>query len=272
MRARSLYVLRTLLTVLAPLLAGAGPAWADRTDFADGYLVQRVPRGEMLVVLVAGLAGEDTWRRFVTLMEADPALQRSDVLVYHSPAAFDIDQQAERLETVLREHGRHHARQAYIGHSIGGLIVKRMLLRRMAAQWRDAERPALVLTLGTPLDTDKFSISVFRRLGASVFWPLVPPLRREVFNIQRLEDISQAWRTALGSGALAGMRVVSVFGTDDEIAPAREERASESTVFIRGDHLSIATPKDAADCPYLILKTLLVEPQARLQSLSCIPR
>jgi len=237
-----------------------------------GDYLKRDKGNETLVVFVAGLAGERTWKPLVRLIDSDNDLSSIDYLVYHSPDSLDIDGNVSRLETILRDmqdKGSKHANEVYVGHSIGGTIIKQSLLR-VIAQANQLNVPKLVITYGTPLDSDNFNISSWESLGARVLRGPLPPLRKEALNIDRLKKINEAWRTAVKTAPLSEVRLVNVFGVGDRTAPIEKESRSNVSVFIDGDHISIASPTKSDDCSFVIFKAMVKNWTAVLNKIPCI--
>ena len=249
--------------------AGHSLAQTDK-KYTDGYYRDRDNQNETLVVFVAGLAGEASWRDFTRLMDSDNDFDRIDYFVYHSPQSLDIEENVRGIKSRLREIGGRYGKIVYVGHSIGGIIIKRWLLLEANAGTKEQNLPNLVITFGTPLDTDKFSVSMFKRLGARVFWPAVSNLQREVFNIDRVAEINKAWRTATKQSPLNEVKRVTVFGVEDEIAPAANESRSETTFFIRGNHLDIISPDTDRACSWIVIKAVLLNRTSSLYTNPCV--
>lgn len=127
----------------------------------------------------------------------------------------------------------------------------------------------MIITFGTPLDTDKFTVSLFQRLGARIFWTSISRLRREVFNIDRLKEINASWRTAVNKSPISKIRNINIFGVDDDIAPVENEGNALGTVFINGDHLGIITPGTVKDCSWVVFKAVLLDPVVDPRSIDC---
>jgi hypothetical protein len=130
--------------------------------------------------------------------------------------------------------------------------------------------PNLVVTYGPPLKIDKFSISTFKRIGARIFWFSLPKLKKEVFNLEVLEEINEEWRTRFISKATPKIEFLTVFGTNDKIAEAKNEDRSTISVAIPGDHLEIVTPQSTSDCSFKILKGKLQDRTFDPNVLTCV--
>lgn len=262
------------VAAIATLFAFVPVAAAERTkvEYPDAIFHDAENNDDRLIVMVAGLKGQGTWDDFVALLGDDSAFDSYDVLTYFTPESKDIERHVARIASIsLRYSSYDH--KMFVGHSIGGIIVKRYTLRALeqgtsdisdAAAW---PVPNAVLTYGTPLNTDRFSIAFFKRAGARIAWPLVSDLRKEVFNIDRLKQVNTQWRQAVADDRV---QHISVFGTDDPIARTDLEEQSKMTVFIEGDHLGILASDRNDDCPFLIFRTVVQRRVADLPNLACI--
>lgn len=238
--------------------------------FLGGYFRDNDNDNSSLITFVAGLAGDKSWKGFIELMDKDRYFSRFDYLVYHSPDKFDIEQNVERIATELHELPFEYSYKVFVGHSIGGMIIKRLILNFAADEKEQSYLPDLMITFGTPLDTDKFTISLLKKLGARIFWFMVPALKREVFNIDRLKEINTSWRTAAKSSPVDVIRCVTVFGVEDTIARTEGEQRSKDTVFIKGSHMGIISPAGSTACPFVVFKAVLKDGPVNLQSIPCV--
>ena len=262
-----------LLLLVVFVLNGIPDADAQTTrQLPDATFINQENNDSCLLVMVAGLKGKATWEDFKALIVKDQSLANCDVLSYDTPQKLDIEEHVDRISTLVQDHSS-YKNKIFIGHSIGGFIIKLYTLRQLESDSSDdtalakATFPDLILTYGTPLDTDSFSISFLKRAGARVFWPFVSPLRKEVFSFEQLQRINQRWRAVIKQKLV---RHVNVFGIEDEIAPANIEEQSPVTVFIKGDHVGILAADRLDACPYLILRTIVSDPDADLSQLDCV--
>jgi hypothetical protein len=223
-----------------------------------------------LVVFFAGLGGKGSWDRFTELMDSDSDFDGIDYLDYFSPQTLDIEENARRAQTLLAKHQTGYEDIVFVGHSIGGIMIKQTLLMETSASSDARILPGMIITFGTPLDTDKFTVSMFQRLGARIFWTSVSRLKREVFNLDRLKEINASWRTAVTNIPLSKIRNINIFGVDDEIAPVENEGSTLGTVFINGDHLGIITPGTTKDCSWVVFKTVLLDRVVDPRSIDCV--
>jgi pimeloyl-ACP methyl ester carboxylesterase len=260
------------VAALALLFAPNHGAAAGRTvlEYPDARFFDAENDDKRLIIMVAGLNGQVSWDDFVGLLADDASFDVYDVLTYFTPESEDIESHVDRIATLARGYPSHEYK-VFVGHSIGGIIIKRYTLRALEQGVSSGAAalpvPVTVLTYGTPLNTDKFSISLFKRAGARIFWPLVSPLRKEVFNIDRLTQINGQWRDAVADDRI---QHISVFGIEDRIARTDLEEQSQVTVFIEGDHLGILASDRTDDCPFLILRTVIQGRVADLPNLACI--
>lgn len=253
-----------LLIIL--LCALQAPCSADVSE-QDYFL--REKGNATLIVFIAGLGGKQTWDTMAKLMDQDSGLNGFDYLLYYSPKELTIEENVRRLVTILSARRATYREVIYVGHSIGGIMIKGVLLSELSANPAAPHLPKMAITFGTPLNLDKFSVSTFKRLGARISWLFISPLRKEVFNIERLKEINSSWRTAARKAPLKDVRTVYIFGAEDEIAPAKGEGGTDQVVFVRGDHSGIVTPGSADACSWIVFRTAVLEPETDLQTLGC---
>lgn len=240
------------LVLLASLTACDSPLESDYEYVINGE------RGHTLVVFVAGLGGKDTWQSMIKLLRQDAELESVDYLHYYSPKALNFDENVAQLKSLVSRYRVGYDKVVYVGHSLGGMMIKRALIRE--ANLPEAQRvlPDKVITFGTPLETNTFAISVFEKLGARVAWFFLPSLSRDVFNIQHIARINRSWRTATALPAIQNIERVNIFGYQDPTAPIDHETQGDYTHFIPGDHLKIVQPRDAKDCSWVLFRALLM--------------
>lgn len=234
-------------------------------EFPDYSYCERRPENSTLVVLVAGLGFRDTWSALTRLIPKDPHLDNIDYLVYYSPQERDFDGNVARFAAILKNlpTKAKYTRRVYVGHSLGGMMVKWLTLGLASTQ--PGELPNSVLTFGTPLRTERFDIDMFRRTAAWVGWSKLSPLEKEALNDERVKNINRSWLTAVKTEPLIKVRQISVFGAADWVAPITQERPSDVSLFIEGNHSTIL-PKSPQDCSFLIFKAVM-----RDQSPSALP-
>src|SRR5262249_44700393 len=99
------------------------------------------PSSEAAIIFVHGLFGDDstTWTNPETktfwpkLLTQDSAFDRFDIFTfrYETPklkTAGQIDDAGAQLETLLKHHGLTKKNLVFVAHSMGGLVVRSMLL------------------------------------------------------------------------------------------------------------------------------------------------
>jgi pimeloyl-ACP methyl ester carboxylesterase len=225
---------------------------------------------EVLVMFIAGLGGEGSWRRLTRFIDSDPDFGCIDYLVYHSPEESNIAENIGRAQTILGQYREDYDQTILVGHSIGGIMIKRALLIEAGKSPEERRLPDMVITFGTPLDVDKFTVTLFKRLGARIFWFRLPPLHREVFNLDRIKQINSNWRAEVERSPIKDIRRVNIFGVDDKIAPSRVEGDSQDTIFIAGDHMGIITPESTSACSWIVFRTAVLEPSAIPREIDCV--
>ena len=258
-----------VVTAAVLLLLCLQTAPAD-TRYPDAFYRDKQNDNKTLVVFIAGLGGEKSWKQIAKLMDEDREFNQIDYLLYHSPKSLNFEDNVLRAQTIIENHRTDYQEAVYVGHSIGGIMIKRILLREASLSSDNHNLPEMVITFGTPIDTDKFTVSIFRSLGARIFWAQVPPLSREVFSIDRLREINTSWRTAVNQSPINGIKHVNIFGVQDKTAPVDNEGDSKSTVFINGDHLGIITPVTAEECSWIVFKTVLLARDRDPRKIDCV--
>ncbi len=254
---------------------GVTPYVAAQTteQLPDATFINQENNDNCLLVMVAGLKGKATWEDFKTLIVKDQSLADCDVLSYDTPQSLDIEGHVKRISTLVGGYSSYKSK-IFIGHSIGGFIIKHYTLRHLELDssgntviLSKATFPDLILTYGTPLDTDSFNSSFLKHAGARIFWPFISTLKKEVFNFDHLQRINERWRAAIEKKLV---HHVNVFGIEDEIVPANLEEQSPVTVFVKGNHVGILAADQLNDCPYLILRTIVVDQYSNLSQLNCV--
>jgi hypothetical protein len=252
------------------LLFASGLPVKSLEQYADYDFQGDSNNNTTLIVFIAGLGGEKSWKKMAQLMGSEPEFNNIDYLAYHSPQSLDIEENIQRALTILKNYSSNYAETIFVGHSIGGIMIKRMLLRETTKNPGTSRLPNMVITFGTPFDTDKFTVSLFKRLGARIFWTTVPPLSREVFDLETLKEINSDWRKAANTSPINQIKQINIFGVQDETAPARFEGRSKDTVFITGDHLGIITPESKQACSWIVFKSVVLDRATDPRKLDCV--
>jgi len=256
-----------LAAALCALSVCSDPSHAGTvTTYPDGYFADRDNDNDTLIVFVAGLAGKESWSSFIPLVDSEDSLVGADYLVYETPGSLDVEDNARRLGTILDRLPVSYPRMIYLGHSIGGIIIKRLILRQIGGSDSPRLFPDIVITYGTPYNIDSFNITAARNLFGQIGWAFMSTLRRDVFNLERLSAINRAWRSAERTAPLDQARIISVFGIEDTIAPASDERPSAATIFVKGDHMGIVS----ATCSVRILAATVRDRDVDLSTLPCV--
>ena len=253
----------------ALLLLGVEPGLADDVH-PDALYRDRDNENNTLLVFVAGLGGKGSWNELVKLIEQDDDLQYLDYLLYHSPQSLNIEENVDRIKTLVKQYSPSYARAVYVGHSIGGLMIKKSLIDIVGRPFDAATMPSMFITFGTPLETDKFSINFFQRLGASILWFKVSRLKKEVFNLDKLREINTSWRAVISRPPIDDIILANIFGINDSTAPVEHEGNLPSAVFITGDHLGIIKPATEGACSWKVFKGELTQSRDNAGYRDCI--
>lgn len=260
---KSTFAWQSLFFVLVMALASAVRG-QDKT-FPDARYRDQENSNGLFLVLVAGLGQEKTWAPLTALIEKDKDLRFIDYLVYYAQREYDLEQNVNRLQTILDElqvRTAKHPQRIYVGHSLGGLMIRRVVLKalnpvRTTTKATNTQRlpvnlPTMVVTFGTPFDTPKFDLRMYWLAAAKFSYPWSSPFVKEVLNDRRVEEINTAWRR---TEPIQKIPQANVFGRSDGIAPTAKEDPNVS-IFIDGDHQTIV-PTARDDCPFKILEALI---------------
>ncbi len=237
-----------------------------RTDFFDGFLSDKDNEDDALLVLIAGLGGDKTWKVFLGLLDCDNFFDRFDVVVYHTPKDLGLDEHVGRIKAIMGDHPGYSER-VIIAHSMGGFVSKRFILDLAEGGAFRTDPPRILVTYGTPLDTSTFG-GWFTQNAVRRVKGVVSPLRQEIFNNDVLDKINAEWKQQIVTLTENEFRYVGVFGIKDKTARADRETSSRNTIFIRGDHKSVMND----ECSFEILKSILNNNALDARTLYCAQR
>lgn len=122
---------------------------------------QHLRDGETLIVFVHGFRddGESTWTNEDTkaswpdMLSEDGRFDTVDIVTFHYPSALtgqldlSVSQIADQLDLLLKgQEYSHYSQIVFVAHSMGGLVVRNMLLKNRAL----AARVPMIMFLATP--------------------------------------------------------------------------------------------------------------------------
>lgn len=225
-----------------------------RSPKPPGLVPVRESGAEAAIVFVHGFTGDarGTWGHFPNLIKSEAGLRSWDVFVYgytsgkrvDAPFGWTGDPGPERLARSLRTEARaaplgRYPAVAFVGHSMGGLVVQRALVDDPDL----ARRTSHVVLFGTPS-------------GGLVRARRFRLLKRQIRGMapSSLRPLRAAWDEAFGTGPGAGrtppFRFLAVDGEADDFVPAESALAPFDDRFratVLGDHLSMVKPEGAGD-------------------------
>lgn len=225
------------------------------------------------VVFVHGfLSSAQTWSSFLKLLthDADLAHLTFDAFPYPTPAVSlsplrripNVDDVADSLRTYLADHLAGYSGLVLVSHSMGGLVVQRMLSRVLA----DGKGPELarirrIVLFACP--NSGSDLALLLRRGA-FFWR--HPQERELRPLN--QAIAQAHRAVINqvvhasslSATTCPIGIVAYAGESDAVVtPVSARSVLPDVGVLPGDHFSIIRPSSSADRVYTTLKLHLLE-------------
>jgi pimeloyl-ACP methyl ester carboxylesterase len=226
------------------------------------------------VVFVHGfLSAPATWDRFVDLLSGDPELAGFQwrTFGYASPRFSldprrripDLDEVADSLRTYLVHDLPAGSPVVLVSHSMGGLVVQRMLARTLAeGRGRELTRIRRIVMFACPNSGSELLL-LFRRW----WWFWFHRQERELRPIHKA--VIEAQRAVLGRVVHARdygpdrcrIPVVAVAGESDGIVtPASALSVFPDAWIVAGDHGEVIRPDSRQHRSYTLLKAQLREP------------
>lgn len=253
---------RMLAVAVTGMWLAAGAAWADPIQVLPG---QAAPAGQRTaVVFIHGVLGEAdaTWRvndrseSWPQLLATDPELPPSNVYVlgYRShplQSGSNIEQVATRLLQQLRDEGvfKKHDKVALIGHSMGGLVAKRMVLS-LRAEGAQQELAKLrgVIFLSTPAHGAEVA-GLAKWLSLNPQFKDLQPAELNTF-LQTLHNDWQRLRrdpAASRPRAYCAYETLSTWGAKVVPLLYAERECDGDALPLDRDHFAMAKPTDRKD-------------------------
>jgi len=252
---------------------------------------ERIDRGannEMALVFVHGLLGDyqQTWGKFPELVLADSTFYQYDFLYWGYPTRLlpnqsrfmswvgrwfpgignrlpDIASLADALYTDLNnlEIGGSYKHIVLIGHSMGGLIIKKMIIRALCDSPEKTEllnRIEHLVFFATPSD----GVQLPALLSAH---PQAKDVQcdAEVINYLRNEWINRVHGVRIDDALQPGKRFIAttaVLGLEDNAVP--QSSAASFYIDVRtvpGNHCTICKPTRREDTVFQILRAVVLD-------------
>jgi WD40 repeat protein len=238
-------------------------------SIAQELRAQHLRQGDTLVVFVHGFRddGENTWTNPETganwpdLLSQDIRFASVDIVTFHYPSSLSgqvnlsVSNVAEQLGQLLKSRNyNRYERIIFVAHSMGGLVVRNMLLKK-----RDlAGKVPLIMFLATP------SAGSFVANYAHAFGLGGRQLRalQTLENSNFLEDQDSQWRNWNDASnihsfcAYEKLRTSGVFVVGQASA---QSLCTGPTLPVEADHSGIAKPDSAEHIVYKTFATALLE-------------
>jgi len=227
----------------------------------SGYFVNHENDDCSLILYVGGMGGPDTWDVFVNSIE----LENYDYAVLHSPKYLTLGENLELLEGLLRKLDG-YSKVVMVGYSMGGVLIKDLVLRNLFDAANQDLMPDLVVTYATPLTSSRFKLQLSKRL--LYFFGVtsqLKPLEVDVLKGSELDRISWEWRDEEKAGRF-GFRRAAIFATNDNVIDSSMERRSRDTAKVNSGHINILDNP----CSRAILLELLANSDADLRDIGCV--
>lgn len=220
-----------------------------------------------LVLFVHGLGGStSTWGKFDELIKADTELAWDvahfeyptpslglRIFPYFQSTYQPIQVLADALRTVIDERYHDYEEIALVGHSLGGLVIRKYVLTEV--QTRRKLRVQKVVLYAVPNDGSALA-AISRELSIGANGHVKQLCRKSEF----LENLRIDWaRTDVDSE----VDITVVVGGDDRIVTLASaegnfrSRDREPKIIINAGHKNIAKPTDNNDLRYIVLKNAL---------------
>jgi pimeloyl-ACP methyl ester carboxylesterase len=237
-------------------------------------LYREAAAGSTAVIFVHGFTGraENTWGLFPKLILNDPELVGCDVFSWGYPTEPDLRNIvlkyfwtdnpdlatiANGLRTQLDTRTNDYRRLAFVGHSMGGLVIQAFIIDELLNRRpQHLDRLTEVVLMGTP------SGGLVKARWGSLLDAQVRDMSATGEFVQRLRRL---WKELIDDqrstpGALARFRLTLVAGLSDKFVPessSLDPFPLDEKARIPGNHVEMVKPTDANSLVYRLLKNCL---------------
>jgi len=232
------------------------------------------PRPDTAIVFVHGIFGGTltTWHNpkantdFYDLLSKDPKYDtRFDIFAfgftsnYLKPGSFSILQAATQLRSQL-QHQRvfDYQRVVFVAHSMGGLVVMRMLLdNKEYLQPSDPQKIPLVFLFSTPQEGSQIAVIARRLLNNPALAEMLPDERSD-FIYQLDRDWKKTSPTEVRPHLACAYETLNTFGVRIVSWPSATRFCDSNPEPVGADHIDIVKPSNStSDSSYVALANAL---------------
>ncbi len=226
------------------------------------------------VVFVHGILSEPAmWDSFAELIDGDEDLKRADVRVLRFGYATgavqvhplrvlpSLDTVADSLKEFLATEAGGFERLVLVGHSQGGLVIQRCLVRMLAeGRGSELERIKRVVLLACPNTGSQFLLGLRRGLlQRNPQEKALRPFDEQLADTRRtlMRDIVHATEVSARSCPIP----FSVYAgeSDGVVTPASARDTFPDAAALPGDHTSIARPTSREHRTYTTVRRLILK-------------
>jgi pimeloyl-ACP methyl ester carboxylesterase len=226
-----------------------------------------------VVIFVHGLGGdlETTWGNFPFLIQEDTDLAAVAIFLWGYPSGFvgnvpNIWEASRQLQTEIRFRLSKYNDIVLVGHSLGGLVIRAMVIDALKNGRRDDIKTVKhIVTFGTPNDGSQLAsiasylhISNAQVTALGVTSNLVSELRGEWVNRVYAPNIELGQELTKRK-----IPLTAVVGVEDTIVTPESARSffqDPPPESVPGDHKSMKLPQSLEDTCYLLVKKVLSGP------------
>ena len=217
-----------------------------------------------LAVFVHGFRGDvkSSWESLIPLMEGDDKFS-ADVALWGYPSGVfkrtpSVWQAAEQLQTELRVRAPDYDAIVLIGHSLGGLLVRALVVAALKeGRFTDIERIAHIITLATPNDGQEL---------AALLGRFSKQLADLAVTGDTVEEIRNEWINRVYTPViLAGeerykhrIPLTAVIGLEDTLVSPESGKSffrDPPPEVVPGNHMSMKVASSRDDTIYQLLRS-----------------
>lgn len=232
----------------------------------DIEFIDRSNLNDTLLVMISGYQGFNDWDDFKELFTKDDKLAHFDILIIGMKKKLGVETNAERVQNVLlNDKYQHYQNEIILSFSLGGFVAKQYVLEQVDSNRNTISKLDYMIFIGTPYIEDGFTISAFKRAAGWVLRPFLPDALKDAVKNDKLSKISSAWYQQIEQKTENRIPNITIFGRDDRFVQAeKNDSLIGESVIIGGTHRELVENINDIDCSYMIVKTKLLDPTAKI--------